>query len=219
MPDKNITSKVIPGEQIADIESWAIPEVQSRAQVKRADRDSLTARQLEELYENARTQGFAAGQREALEAGQRELAARVMELDAILRTLSRPLADLDDTVEQNFVTLAMTLARHIVRREIRTDPGQVLGAVREAMGILPLAVRNVRLHLHPEDAALVRDTLCLTVGERTWELVEDPVVSRGGCRVSSDSSQIDATVEARLNAVFAAVFGAGRESDRPAGDE
>lgn len=219
MSDANVTSKVIPGEQIGDIESWSIPEVQSHARGTRADQNPMTARRLEELHEQARTEGFAAGRREALETGQREVAARVMELDAILRTLSRPLANLDDTVEQQFVTLATTLARHIVRREIRTDPGQVLAAVREAMGILPIATRNVRLHLHPEDAALVRDTLSLTERERAWELVEDPILSRGGCRVSSDSSHIDATVESRLNAVIAAVFGAGRESDRPLGDE
>jgi flagellar assembly protein FliH len=219
MNDTNMTSKVIPGEQIADIENWSIPDVQSNASVTRADHNPMTARRLETLHEQARSEGFAVGRREALEAGQREVTARVMELDGILGSLSRPLADLDDTVEQQLVTLATTLARHIVRREIRTDPGQVLAAVREALRILPVAARNVRLHLHPEDAALVRDTLSLTEGERTWELVEDPILSRGGCRVSSDSSHIDATVESRLNAVIAAVFGAGRESDRPLGDD
>ena len=43
--------------------------------------------------------------------------------------------------------------------------------------------------------------------ERAWTLSEDPVIARGGCRISSEYSSIDATVEARLGAAIAAALG------------
>ncbi len=50
-------------------------------------------------------------------------------------------------------------------------------------------------------------------GEQAMQIVEDPVQNRGGCRVFTDTSQIDSTVESRLNAVIAKVLGGQRSSD------
>jgi flagellar assembly protein FliH len=133
----------------------------------------------------------------------------------MLTLLAEPLQALDDGMEQELVALAMAAAKLIVRRELKTDPAQVLAAVREAMGALPAASRNVRLHLHPEDAALVRETLKVSEGEQTWRIVEDPVIARGGCKVITDTSLIDASVEARLLAITAAVLGGERSQDKP----
>ncbi|RMG30702.1 MAG: flagellar assembly protein FliH, partial [Gammaproteobacteria bacterium] len=49
--------------------------------------------------------------------------------------------------------------------------------------------------------------------ERDWKLVEDPTLSRGGCRVETESSRIDATVEQRLHAVLARFLGGERQGD------
>ena len=86
-------------------------------------------------------------------------------------------------------------------------------AIPLAMAALPLTARNVRLHLHPEDATLVRETLSVSDNERSWKIVDDPVLTRGGCKVSSDTSQIDASVERRLHNVIANVLGGQRETD------
>jgi len=204
-------NRIIPKESLDSIENWTLPDVQAggAAPVARP----LTARQIEELHAQAREEGFAQGRREGLEAGRKDILARMHELEGLMQALARPLEQVDDQVEQELVHLALAVARQLVRREIKTDPGQVLAVVREAMTVLPIAARNVRLHLHPEDAALIRDTLSLGELEQGWKVVEDPLLTRGGCKVSSDSSQIDATVERRLQAVIARTLGGERHSD------
>lgn len=204
-------SRIIPKEDVDAIESWTLPDVQVRGTAPAVR--PLTARQIEELHAQAREDGFAQGRREGLEAGRKEVLARVHELEGLMQALARPLEQVDDQVEQELVHLALAVARQLVRRELRTDPGQVLAVVREAMAALPIAARNVRLHLHPEDAALIRDTLSLSEVEQGWQVVEDPLLTRGGCKVSSDSSQIDATVERRLQAVIAQTLGGERQGD------
>jgi flagellar assembly protein FliH len=44
-------------------------------------------------------------------------------------------------------------------------------------------------------------------------LVEDPVMSRGGCRVSTDTAQIDARLETRLMSVLNSLIGDARLTD------
>jgi flagellar assembly protein FliH len=46
-----------------------------------------------------------------------------------------------------------------------------------------------------------------------WRIVEDPLITRGGCKVDTEVSHIDATVENRLAAVIATLFGGEREHD------
>ena len=212
-PTTRVMSKIIPKEDMeVGIENWSLPEV-SVAGRREPTARPLTARQIEDLQQQAREEAFQQGRQEGLEAGKKEIRARVRELESLMQTLTRPLEQLDSQIENELVHLALAVAKQLVRRELKTDPGQVLAVVREAMAALPLAARNVRLHLHPEDATLVREMLALGDNERGWQIVEDPVLSRGGCKISSDTSQIDASVERRLHTVIANVLGGQRETD------
>ena len=93
------------------------------------------------------------------------LATEAERLRAILATLAKPLDTLDAEVEEELAILALTVARHLVRRELRTDPGQIIAVLRSALAALPGNERDVRVHLHPEDAALVRGSLGDAGGE------------------------------------------------------
>lgn len=210
--DKAMTSKVIPGENLQTYEDWSLPDVSGPVAEEEAGAP-MTARQLEEIHRQAHAEGFEQGRQEGVVAGQKEIMARVHELNHLMQTLARPLEQLDETVEQELVDMVILIARQLIRRELKTEPGEILAVIREAMAMLPLASINVRLHLHPEDAELVRSTLSLSSEEQTWKLVEDPVIARGGCKVSSDTSQIDATLENRINAVISRLLGGERSSD------
>lgn len=151
--------------------------------------------------------GLAAARRE-IDAELAKLRSRVAQLDVIMRSLAKPFEELDKAVEEQLTLLALTVGKQMVRRELKTDPAQVIGVIRECVGRLPAAARDVRVKLHPQDAAIVRELLTTNPGtERAWNIVEDPALTRGGCIVVSDSSQIDARLDARLNAVVAAAFG------------
>ena len=109
--------------------------------------------------------------------------------------------------------LSTAVAKQIVRREIKTDPGQIIAVVREAISALPVAAREIKLRLHPEDAALVKQSISIPEGEQRWRIIDDPVLSRGDCKVETESSRIDATVDQRVAEIAAALFGGEREAD------
>jgi flagellar assembly protein FliH len=110
--------------------------------------------------------------------------------------------------------LALAVGKQLARRELRIDPAQVIAIIRESLGQLPSAAREVRVLLHPEDAAIVRERLTAPANERAWTIVEDPTLSRGGCVVRTENSQIDARLDSRINSVIASALGDERSLDR-----
>lgn len=213
-------SKILREGEAGDYQRWQVPEVEDAMAFGGAGRSHsqdgaglLTAERIEQIQSQAREEAFAAGYQQGIDQARQDMEARGARLDGILRNLAKPAEQFDEQVEQELVSLAMAVARQLVRREIRTDPGQIIAVVREAMAVLPSAARDVELRLHPDDANLVREVLRLSEGERPWNIIEDPVQTRGGCRLVSDIAQVDAGLESRLNAVIASVLGGERDRD------
>lgn len=197
-----------------DYHRWELPDVglPERPEAEADLPPQPTVRELEEIQQQARDEGRAAGLAEGLAEGRaearRELLARMAQLDAVYEATARPLQAFDDEAVQELTQLAMVVARRVVAHELRLAPELVADAVREAAHALPAATREPRIYLHPEDLALLRT---LDVGERHWQLLADPALARGDCRIESERSRLDARLETRLAAAIDAVLGeAGR---------
>jgi flagellar assembly protein FliH len=203
----------------AAIARWDLPAVSGKpVQARRAGKtvgelEELERRTYEEAFAKGREAGLAAARAET-EKSVAQLKAQVARLDGVFGLLAQPLHELDAQVEQQLTQLALTIARQLVRRELRIDPAQVIAVIRETVALLPAAARDVRVHMHPEDAAVVREKLAAPGAERAWTIVEDPVMTRGGCRVTTDTAQIDARLETRINSVISTLLGDERSTVR-----
>ncbi len=186
---------------------WAAPDVGAPAGQKMPTVSGLADLQ-REAYKEAFEQGLAEGR----EAGRGQVRAQVDMLAGMLNGLARPFETLDADVERELSMLALAIARQIVRRELKIDPTQIIGVIREAIAALPVAARDIRVHLHPEDAAVVRQSLAPTESERAWVIIEDPVMARGGCQIKSATSRIDARLETRLGAIASELLGTERHA-------
>jgi flagellar assembly protein FliH len=198
----------------ATVQRWALPEVDGPI-IGRRMTDAEVRAVERENHARGYEEGLAAARAE-VNARLAQLDARIKRLDSILSLLARPLEQLDSEVEKQLTLLALTVGKQLVRRELRTDPAQVIGVIRETVGRLPAAARDIRVHLHPEDAAAVREHLATPSSDRAWSIVEDPALTRGGCVVRTDTSQIDARLESRVNALVSAAFGDERATPRTA---
>lgn len=167
----------------------------------------------EEGYAEGRKAGFEFGHKEGLEQSRKDLQGYTDQLDRLLKTFEHPLRELDSQVERELLSLVIAIVRQLVRREVKSDPNLIIGVVREALSILPVNSRNVRLLVHPEDAELIREIYALGDNEVGWQLVEDPVITRGGCKVVTDTSQIDATLDSRLASLIAPLLAGARAVD------
>lgn len=167
----------------------------------------------DEGLNTGREMGYKDGEAKGVKAGEKIIEQRTKAWDRLLQGLVSPYEELDAVIEDELAQLAIAVARQLVRRELRTDPSAIVAVLREALGALPSADRKVRLYLHPQDARLVKEALHLNDLERPWSVVEDPTLSRGGVKVETDTSRVDASLESRLNAVIASLWGGERRSD------
>jgi flagellar assembly protein FliH len=193
---------------------WELPPIDGPVVARRrrtADLDALEREAWDKGYADGRQAGLAIAQQEQL-AAQAEIDLRVRHLGLILEFMAKPMAELDDQVQRQLATLAGAIARHVIRRELKLQPDDIIAVIRDTIALLPVTAREVRVHLNPEDAKLVRSRLAEVTSERAWGISEDPILPRGGCRVTSENSSIDAQVEQRLGAAIAAVLGDERNA-------
>jgi flagellar assembly protein FliH len=208
-----------PAAAAATIERWRLPEVDGPIiGHSREERRAAAAEESQRLaMKEAEGRGYEAGMARARAETSTRLAAleeRVKRLDAALQLLAQPLEQLDAEIESELAQLALAIGKQLARRELRIEPTQVIAILRESLALLPAAAREVRVQLHPEDAATIREHLTAPGSERAWTIIEDPTLSRGGCVIHSQSSRIDARLEARIAAVAASALGDERAPTR-----
>ena len=214
-------SKIIPRDQAGRFRRWTPPDVDgaaperptfitSTARAQRSDVELLAAR------EQAQREGFREGYEEGLQAAQSELTTLRESLRRTLAFLARPAEYLEAQIEEELLALALAVARQILRREIQTDPRHLIGLIRHAVRQLPATQTTIHIHLHPDDARVVRPVLHEDEAHAQWDIVDDPAVARGDCEVTTDSSHIDAGIDALVARLSAELLGGQRRADRPA---
>lgn len=164
-------------------------------------------------------QGFERGRLEGLEAAAIE--TRVQEWQQLIARfagicdeLARPLDYLDEQTENELVRLALAVGAQLARRELAQDPELLIQIIREGVHGLPVHSRQVRVLLHPLDAAAIRERLAAPAEERAWTIVDDPAMSRGGFRILTDASVIDARFETRVATIVHSLLGDVRGAAR-----
>lgn len=219
-----MASRFTPAEQVQTVERFTPPLVQGpiageqhfvlEAVPTAEEIEALQRQAYDEAFEEGLAEGRERGYAEARARGEAEIRTAVASLESIVRQLAEPLERVDDAVVDALGDLALTIARHLVRRELKSNPGEVVGVVRETMRHLPIAPRAARIRLHPDDIELVQSAFALRDDSRSWQLEPDPLLTRGGCVVETESSRVDASVESRLAAIASRMLGGEREGDR-----
>lgn len=206
---------IIDGNDV-ECSTWLPPSVQNPTKKDRKQQEAqrlITAESIEILQKQAFEEGYSQGFTKGMKDAEANIRQQVQRLEKIVNFLQKPLDELDATVTEQLTQLSISIAKMLIRRELKIDPGQIVAVVKETISALPVGIQNIRIAMNPEDAALLRETMSLSTGKQPWEIIEDPILSRGGCKVTTDSSEIDASVETRLSSIIARMLGGERHSD------
>lgn len=160
-----------------------------------------TAAQMEQLHREAREEGFQDG----YQAGMQQAAEHAQVIYGVMDSLSRQVRLVDQKVMHAMLDLSVELARQMVRQVLSVKPEVVLDVIREALDSFPVFNQTAHLVLHPEDAVLVRAAMGEQLAHSGWKIHEDVRIERGGCRLETAHSQVDATVSRRWQHLMAAL--------------
>lgn len=199
-----------------EVEKWHAPVMDadpSRVVRYREQHEASipTANDIDQWRVQAEEEGYQQG----LVRAQQEARELQQQLLHLIDFFEHPLQALNEDIEHQLTQLAVTLAQQLVRRELKVEPGEIIGLIRDSVKLLPGMQRNISIVLHPQDAQLVRNALSIGTSdeEHNWKLVEDPMITRGGCEINAPPSAINATLENRLSELAASVLGGEREQD------
>jgi len=190
---------VIPKEQLSAYQRWELSSLEDHPQ--NLSVPLPTAEEVERIHQQAYQEGFAAGMRDGRAQGD----AFSLHQRELLIELERAMEQFEGVMAEQILALAVEISRQMVRQTIKHDPKVILAVVREALEMLPLSAQGLVLALHPEDAGLVQQMLAELNERSGWRIVEDAHIERGGCRIESSTSEIDATVESRWKRIVAAL--------------
>lgn len=172
----------------------------------------MTLEELESIRQDAYNEGFAIGEKEGFHSTQLKvrqeaeaaLAAKLESLETLMGHLLEPIADQDAQIEKSMVQLVEHLARQVIQRELKTDSSQIGKVLQDALRLLPMGASNVRILVNSQDFAQVK--ALRDRHEENWRILEDDTLQPGGCRVETEHSRIDATIETRISVALAKMF-------------
>ena len=182
-----------------DIKHWLMPEISGNI-VGLNSRDNKKPQTVEEI-QALQKQAFEEGRQEGIQKGMADMQAKSKQLVNVFNFMARPLQQLDADMEKELAQFALTIASMLLKKECSVGAEHIHTLIHETLEYLPINSRNVRIKLNPADISLLTQS-GVELKAPEWVCVADKVVTQGGCVIESDTSQIDATVEARIQQIF-----------------
>lgn len=155
-------------------------------------------------FDAGKIEGLSAGKDEAMAAAKRELKPKLGELNKLLTSLSHSLNEEDYKLEKTLMELVEHIACAVIRKELALDPGSLMKVIKETISALPPSRDNIKIYLNPRDKPFADDAI--SAGGENWHVMPDEEVEVGGCRVVTEHSEADMTVENRIQSVLEQLY-------------
>jgi flagellar assembly protein FliH len=121
-------------------------------------------------------------------------------------TLNASRCDLEATALAEVVKLAIAIARRVTKRQGMIDPQVFTTNLEEAMKLVVQQV-DLRIAINPAQRATL-ETALPQLGLK-WpslkhvEIIEEPAIAPGGCRISTRHGSVDADLDVQLDRIVA----------------
>jgi flagellar biosynthesis/type III secretory pathway protein FliH len=93
--------------------------------------------------------------------------------------------------------LALEIAKRMTRMHLTSEVASVLPIVEEALRTFPAFTRSLRIRVHPLDLLRIQGLFKHETENRSVSLHSDETIELGGCVVSSETNDLDATNQQR----------------------
>lgn len=180
----------------------ALAEREAERLAAEAARQDEERRRHERAVTDAYAAGRAAGRAEGEAAARAELAAAVAACDAALASVREGEQRWLVNLEEHVAALAVAVARHVVERELTTEPARVKALAASAVAEFP-ADQPLVLRVNPADLAMLKEAFAEDVARgRDMRWQPDRHVLPGGCVVEGRDRIIDGRVDTALERIY-----------------
>ncbi|MFI5239273.1 MAG: FliH/SctL family protein, partial [Gemmatimonadales bacterium] len=161
---------------------------------------------IEQRVELASADSYAAGRRDGEISEANRLQSAVSAMEQALDTIRASEAKWQECVTENIAALAVTVARHIVGRELNSDASTFADLVKRALAEFPID-QPMRVRVNPHDLSLL--SLPISGGDpvsiapnRDVRWLADSRIEPGGCVVEGRERIVDGRVDTALERLY-----------------
>ena len=196
-------------------EEISMPEASPAAEEQESEPDlqqSLALMQAQ-AREQGYSAGFAAGHDQGVEEGRkvghqqgveqglneaRQQQAPVhARMQQLVSEFQYTLDALDSVIASRLMQMALEAARQVIGQTPVVDNTALIKQIQGLLQQEPLFSGKPQLRVHPDDLQRVEESLGATLNLHGWRLRGDPSLHHGGCKVSADEGDLDASVATR----------------------
>ena len=156
---------------------------------------------LAEGRQKGHEQGYQEGLSQGLEQGQNQARAQHAPIHARMQQLvsefQNTLDALDSVIASRLMQMALEAARQVIGQTPIVDNAALIKQIQQLLQQEPLFSGKPQLRVHPDDLQRVEEMLGATLSLHGWRLRGDPTLQHGGCKVSADEGDLDASVATR----------------------
>ena len=174
-------------------QSLALIQAQAHEQGERA---GFTAGHSEGL-EEGRKAGFQQGLEQGLAEAKQQQAPIHARMQQLVSEFQYTLDALDSVIASRLMQMALEAARQVIGQAPAVDSTALIKQIQGLLAQEPLFSGKPQLRVHPDDLQRVEDVLGATLNLHGWRLRGDPSLHQGGCKVSADEGDLDASVATR----------------------
>jgi flagellar assembly protein FliH len=204
-----MSSVIIPKEHLTAFQRWEMASFDANeedVETRLASADEALAK----IHETARVSGYAEGYSAGLSESRAAMDGQRQAMSDLMRGITDELTNASHAFASDVLDLALDLAKAMLRQALAVNPERILPVVRETLASLPGVNQPALLFLHPDDAELVSRIMGTELTTAGWSVRRDGELERGGCRIETATSEVDASNPQRWQKITRAL---GKDSE------
>ena len=162
------------------------------------------------LEREAYEKGFAQGEKDGLELGEKKGLKVVENIENFFIEMSNLKKEILKQYEKEILELIFAIAKKIIRHQMSSDEKAVEDTVVEALR-LAVEKSEITLRVNPEDFDYVErlrpDFFAKFEELKSIMVTSDPSITRGGCFLETAYGDLDARVETQLEKIYQSLEG------------
>ncbi|MBN3063595.1 flagellar assembly protein FliH [Pectobacterium aquaticum] len=148
-------------------------------------------------YDAGYQEGLAQGQQQGLQNALQQQQPVIEQMQQMVTEFQQTLDTLDSVIPARLMQLALTAAKQILGQPPVCDGNALLSQIQQLIQQEPMFSGKTQLRVHPSDLERVEQYLGPTLSLHGWRLLADSQLHPGGCKVSAEEGDLDASLATR----------------------
>ncbi|CFR08130.1 flagellar assembly protein FliH [Yersinia kristensenii] len=197
-PDISMLFTDEPRADIAPIESDEQQTlINLQLEAEKQGRQQGFAKGLQEGLDKGYQTGLEEGHQQALADAEKQLAPITAHWQTLVDDFQNTLDALDSVIASRLMQMALAAAKQILGQPAICDGTALLAQIQQMIQQEPMFAGKPQLRVNPNDLAVVEQRLGSTLSLHGWRLLGDSQIHPGGCKVSAEEGDLDASLATR----------------------